>query len=274
MKIFFISATILGGVLILFVPIAASDQAHDTTIRINGYTPGVTPFISHLSLTASNTTVLKSIQFTIVPKPGSVSRPLSATYANYYLVDRGLENTQTGQIDLPVYGLYDGYANTVTLTYRFFDGSSKQANFAIGTASFNNPCEYEHPTFLQPRTSTALSYDYIMVKTGCSNFAPTIIDTDGALRWVGTTNLSIDTATFFDNAAYLAYNSQLYRIELDGTFTMVSDYRNVGVRYFHHNIDRGKVGLILDANTQDYFESVNIEVDPNSGAVLKTWNLA
>ena len=36
--------------------------------------------------------------------------------------------------------------------------------------------------------------------------------------------------------------------------------------YFHHNIDRGKVGIILDANTASYYESVDIEVDAHSGA--------
>ena len=146
MNIRSISIVLFAAVFILFCPIAGSDQAHDTTIRITGQTPGATPFISKLSLTASNTTVLKSIQFTIDPKPSSVTRPISATYANYYLIDRGFENPQTGEIVLPVYGLYDGYANTVTLTYRFFDGSSKQANITIATATFNDPCGYKNPT--------------------------------------------------------------------------------------------------------------------------------
>jgi len=274
MKILSIPSTIVAGVLILFSPIAGSNQADDTTIRINGYTPGVTPFISNVSLTASDTTVLKEIQFKIVPKPGFASRPLSATYANYYLIDRGFENEQTGEITLPVYGLYDGYANTVTLTYRFMDGSSKQANITITTASFNDLCGYKNPTFLQYRTSPSLSYDYIIVKGGCSNFVPAIVDTDGALRWVGTTGFVTNTSGFFDNGVYLPNGSQLYRIELDGTFISIGDYADIGVTYFHHNIDAGKVGVILEANTASYFESFVLEVDAHSGAVLKTWNLA
>ena len=255
-----------------FVPFAGSNQADDTTITINGYTPGVTPFISKLSLTASNTAVLQSIQFTITPKPGSVTRPLSGTYANYYLVDRGFENRQTGEITLPVYGLYDGYANTVTLTYRFFDGSSKQANTRITTTSFNDPCGYKNPTFLQHRTNASLSYDYIMVKGGCSNFSPAILDTDSALRWVGTTGLSSPITTFFDNAVYLAEGPKLYRNELDGSFTLLGDYSSIGVTNFHHNNDHGKVGMILEADTPAAFESVIIEVDA-SGNVLKQWNM-
>ncbi|HEY5445996.1 MAG TPA: aryl-sulfate sulfotransferase, partial [Pyrinomonadaceae bacterium] len=194
------------------------------------------------------------------------------TYSNDYLVDRGFENPQTGEIILPVYGLYDGYANVVGLTYRFLDGSSKRANITIRTATFNDPCGYDHPTYLQHRTR-ALSYDYILVKGGCSDFSPAIVDTDGALRWVGTAGFSSNAAGFFDNAVYLAHGTKLYRIDLDGAFTEVGDYSGIGITFFHHNIDTGKVGIILDANTTTHYNSVNIEVDA-SGRVLKTWNLA
>src|SRR5436190_7016686 len=243
MKTLLASVVIAVGLFILIVPFAVSNQADDTIMRIVGYTPGATPFISNLHLTASDTSVLKSIQFKIVPKPGSVTRPLSATYANYYLIDRGFENQQTGDIVLPVYGLYDGYNNTVTLTYSFFDGSSKQANFTVNTATFNDFCGYKNPTFLQHRSSAALSYDYILVKGGCSSFSPAIVDTDGALRWVGTSGYSNTPAAFFANGAYLPAGPQLYRMELDGAVTLVGNYSDIGVTFFHHNIDSGKTGL-------------------------------
>ena len=137
---------IVAGALFVFPHAARANQADDTTIVFHGYSPGVTPFISNVHLTASNTTVLKDIQFTIHPKPGSVTRPLSGTYVNYYLVDRGFENPQTGEITLPVYGLYDGSTNPVTLTYRFVDGSSRQADIMITTAPYDDLCGYKNPT--------------------------------------------------------------------------------------------------------------------------------
>src|SRR4026208_936956 len=143
--------SLVVAVVMVFVPFADGNQAGDTTIRITGQTAGASPFISKVSLAVSNTTVLKNIQFTITPKPGSVTRPLSGTYANSYLIDRGFENAQTGEVVLPVYGLYDGYNNTVRLTYRFMDGSSKQANMRIPTAAFNDPCGYKNPIILQRR---------------------------------------------------------------------------------------------------------------------------
>src|SRR5262249_41181334 len=243
-------------------------------ITIIAKTPGPTPFINQLTLVASDTTVLRSVQFTIAPKPGSVTRPLSGTYSNAYLLSRGYLLPTTGQIFLPVYGLYAGYANNVTLTYHFLDGSSKNATTTITTPAYDDPCQFNIPTVLQPRsTSTSLSYDYIMVKGHCSHSSPTILDTDSAVRWIGAANISDITSTFFDNAVYQAAGRSLYRLDLDGTVTLLHDYIDIGVTFFHHNIDRGKFGLILDANTSSYFESTNIEVDP-AGNVLKIWNLA
>ena len=265
------SLIIIGAVFMVLTHLAGATQADDTTITITGHTAGATPFISKLTLDVSNTSVLKSIQFAIDPKPGSVTRPLSGTYSNGYLVSRGFAHPP--EIILPVYGLYDGYANIVRLTYRFLDGSSKQAVTSITTARFDDPCGYKNPTFLQNRTSASSSYDYIMVKGGCSNFSPAIIDTDGALRWVGTAGHSSFITTFFDNAIYLARGSHLYRIELDGTVTLIGDYSDRGISYFHHNIDPGKVGLILEAVTPSQHESTVIEVDASSGNVLKTWKL-
>ena len=278
MKIRFISVAIVAGLFSLFVPFAESNQAGDTTITINGHTPGVTPFISNVSLTASNTTDLKSIQFTIAPKQGSVIRPLSGTYANYYLVNQGFENPQTGEIMLPVYGLYAGRTNTVTLTYRFKDGSSKQANTTITTATFDDECGHSNPTLLQPRTdSTDLSYDYIFISNGgCGNNSPVIIDTDSEIRWVSPTSLApvfSGSSLFINNAVYETQGATLRRVDLDGRISVLGDYSSQGVENFHHNTDPGKTGVILEADTTTYFESVVMEVD-FFGNLLKTWNLA
>ena len=77
-------------VFMIFSHLAGASQADDTTITITDKTAGVTPFISKLTLQVSNTAVLKSIQFAIDPKPGSVTRPLSGTYANQYLLKPGV----------------------------------------------------------------------------------------------------------------------------------------------------------------------------------------
>ena len=269
------TALLVASLLTFSAWSAFATQADDTTITITGQTDGPTPFISQLSLAASDTSVLKSIQFTIAPKPGSVTRPLSGTYSQDYMISRGYFVPPSTDIFLPVYGLYDGFTNTVTLTYRFLDGSSKTDSMTVTTATFTDPgCGYKTPTILQARTdSTDLSYDYIMIKGRCDDFSPAVIDTDGEVRWVGSAGISDISATFYDNAFYIAEGTSLYRLDLDGAVTFLRNYSDIGVTFLHHTIDRGKDGLILDANTTSYFESTNIEVD-GLGNVLRTWDLA
>ncbi len=257
---------------------AFATQADDTTITITGQTAGPTPFISQLSLTASDTSVLKSIQFTVAAKPGSVVRPLSGTYSQDYMIDRGYFVPPSTDIFLPVYGLFDGFTNTVTLTYSFLDGSSKTDSATITTAAFDDQgCGYKNPTVLQARTaSESLSYDYFFIRSGCGDYSPVILDTDGELRWVSTMgipNALTASSVFWEGAAYEANGSTLSRVDLDGTITPLGDYSSEGVTAFHHNIDPGKVGLLLEADTVDYFESVVMEID-TAGTLLKTWNLA
>jgi len=271
------SIIIIGAVFMVLTHLAGANQADDTTITITGHTAGVTPFISKLTLAVSNTTVLKSIQFAIDPKPGSVTQPLSGTYANFYLVGRGFEHAP--EVILPVYGLYAGYTNIVRLTYRFMDGSSKQDVTAVTTATFDDQgCGYNNPTRLQPRTdSTHLSYDYIFDSSACGTFSPVILDSDGALRWVSplpTMNALFAASTFFDNAVYRTQGSQLFRIELDGAISLVADYSNLGVLHLHHNIDRGKTGLLIEPDTTSYFESIILEINSSDGSVLDTFNMA
>src|SRR5258705_9476045 len=270
------SLIVVGTVFMVVSHLAGASYADDTTIRITGFTAGVTPFNGRLALDVSNTSVLKSIQFTIDPKPGSVTRPLSGTYSNNYLVSRGFENPHTGDVLLPVYGLYAGRANIVRLTYLFVDGSSKQNQTTIRTATFNDEgCGYNNPTRLQPRTnSTQLSYDYIFDRSACGDFSPVILDSDGALRWVSplSTMGALNAAsTFFDNAVYVTQGAQLWRIEFDGTALVFADYSNsnIGVEYFYHNIDPGKTGLFLEPDTTTYFECIILEVDKDDGHLLK-----
>jgi len=268
---------VVGAVFMAFTHLAGANQADDTTIRITGHTAGAKPFISRLTLNVSNTAVLKSIQFTIDPKPGSVTRPLSGTYSNDYLVSRGFEHPP--EIILPVYGLYAGYANIVRLTYRFMDGSSKQAVTSIRTATFDDQgCDYNNPTKIQSRThNTHLSYDYIFDRSSCGDFSPVILDSDGALRWVSTLLKPTDlfaSSIFFDNAIYVTLRSQLFRVELDGEVSLLADYSDIGVVGLHHNIDVGKTGLLIEPDTTSYFESTFLEVDSSNGRVLKTFNMA
>src|SRR3712207_5288184 len=92
---------------------AAATQADDTTIDITAQNAGASPFIAKLTLSTDNLSVLERLQFTIAPKAGSVTRPLSGTYARTCLNSRGFVNASAGELTLPVFGLYDSYMNHV-----------------------------------------------------------------------------------------------------------------------------------------------------------------
>ncbi len=172
---------------------------------------------------------------------------------------------------LPVFGLYANYLNTVYLTYSFSDGSTQRQFVSVPTLPFIDPCGFNNRTVIQARTSsTDLSYDYMMLKNHCGIFSPTIMDTDGEIRWVGTAGVADFPSTLFQNAIYLGNGPSLYRIEFDGATTVVANY--AGGINFHHNVDYGKRGIILDEDVPGKLESTNAEVDAQ-GNVLKVWDL-
>src|SRR5205807_7290047 len=104
---------------IKFSPVSSSAM-------ITGQSAGATPFIAQINATVSPANSLKSVQFTITPKPGSVTRPISATYTANYLQSRNYLDTGTGAAIIPVFGLYANSSNTVVLNFFFTDGSSQQ----------------------------------------------------------------------------------------------------------------------------------------------------
>ena len=129
---------------------------------------GPTPFISFLFLTPDLSAGIKSVQFTIVPKPGSVTRPVSVTYSKSYLQNRGFISGQVPEIMLPVFGLYANYLNTVLLTYSFSNGSTQQQIVLVPTVAFSDPCGFNDRIVIQARTTAKdLSYDYILAKNAC-----------------------------------------------------------------------------------------------------------
>ena len=204
---------IAARVLIETLQSSRATQADDTSIVFVSKVGGVSPFIRHLNFVVSPIANLKSVQFTVQPKPGSVTRPISATYSSGYLSSRGYLDS-AGNLKVPVFGLYDGVTNSVTLSYVFRDNSSKQSLFSLVTGAFSDPCGYKQGTVVKARTlSTSLSYDFMLLKNSCSDFSPALMDTDGALRWVGTAGISSTPSAFFDNAIYLRTGSQLIRIE-------------------------------------------------------------
>ena len=251
-------------------------EARGAVVTINGQNPGPTPFISLLSLTVSDAAALEQIDFKIYPKPASSTRAVYARYSKTYLQARGLLDPATGQITLPVFGLYANYSNRVVLLSTFVDQSFQRDTVGVLTPVWNDRANvYKNPTVVQPRIpNTSLSYDFVLLR----NFAtptnpPIILDTDGEVRWVGRPGLASPSAIFFDQGIYVYSGSSLVRLEFDGTFSAVANYASQGVTGFHHNFDQGKTGILIEAQTTAQVASVIFEVNA-AGAILKRWDFA
>ncbi len=252
---------------------------------LGGYAlSGNSCFIATVTLQQIAASSLTSISFSITPKSGSTTTPISATYTKANLMSRGLLNSTDGTVALPIFGLYASpTTNTNMVVITVLNGSTAVTlPLAITTNVWGDDGGlYTDPTVTTPRDNAiALGFSYFMMKEWCLGRSPVVVDTDGEVRWYGTQSGSATmTSSFFENGFYLGLGSQLWRNELDGSTVFVRDYsgvpvNNVGVvtSIQHHNIDPGKNGLLLEVITSEYTESTILEVD-TAGNVLETFSL-
>jgi arylsulfate sulfotransferase len=254
-------------------------------VSVVAFGPGKTPFINLVRLKMAGTGLLADITFTIAPKPGSVTRPVSARYSSAYLTQHGFLDATNGAITVPVFGLYQGFKNSVQIVVALADGTSQDIPLELTSPHYVSGV-YDHPAVvMQARTTdTTLSYDFMELKSFINPHSPTIVDTDGEIRWVGTSDTSSMESIFLDNSFFVTTLSSadtvpggtgttILRNEFDGSTSVVADYAADGVTTFHHNFDFGKTGILAGVTTADYLESTVMEVTTN-GQILHTWNLA
>jgi arylsulfate sulfotransferase len=240
--------------------------------------PGVTPFIQLVSFRGTSLAKLAGVEFTIAPKPGSVSKAVDVFYSIAALTQREYLSFDLDVLTLPVFGLYSGYNNQVSVQMQFQDGSAQTLPVSVPTASYVDPSGiYASPTFVQPRAAgSALGFDFFYMKSAIGS--PVVVDTDGAIRWVvpGVTDA---TSTTFQNGEFVigsATAPTVYRLQLDGTMTQ-STVAAPTYLEFHHNIDPGNRGMFAEFNAEiDGVENVMAtvaEID-DTGSILNHWDLA
>ena len=232
----------------------------------------MTPFISIVHLVGKDLDAVQSISYSIAPKPGSVSKPVKVTYTLDALDDRG--RVISGEVLLPVFGLYAGYANAVSLNLSFDDGSTQTISETLTTAAYTDPNGvYDMPVFVKQRAAgSALDFDFFAMKSGFGT--PVIVDTDGAIRWVGAIDRSHISSVFADNGFLVGSQGAriVWRAELDGTETRWTSAPSV-YRRFHHNMEVGKSGFLGELSSDTDLQSTIAEFS-KSGGFYKIWNFA
>lgn len=247
-------------------------------IAIADSQPGATPFISFVTLRGVYLDELTSVDYVIEPKPGTVSKPVAVQFSVEALKKRTYMTARSGVATLPIFGLYADYYNDVQLKLTFKDGSLQNLSTEILTGPYADPTGiYGTQTILTPRVAgSPLDFDFFVMKSTVGT--PVVMDTDGNMRWATTGVSSANSTIFQDNAFFIgaADSKKLQRIELDGS-SRTTEVISQSYYQFHHNIDPGKQGLLIEVdaiiNGETHIESILAEISP-SGVVLKEWDLA
>ncbi len=241
------------------------------TFSVVSSAPGRTPFISFVELSAPSLDSLQSVGYVVQPKAGSASKPVSVTYTLERLQSRGYVSGST--ITLPVFGLYAGFSNTLEIELQFNGQFSQTLPFEIATAPYADPLGiYNHPNILIARApGSSLGFDFFALK---SRIGPVVVlDTDGVIRWVGSGEGT--AAILFENGGFVIgseHSGEFGRNELDGTATS-SSILDSNVVNFHHNINPGKRGVLVEFDTTAGVEATVADMGP-SGFIFQTWDMA
>ncbi|MGT4067660.1 UNVERIFIED_CONTAM: aryl-sulfate sulfotransferase [Aeromonas hydrophila] len=235
-------------------------------------------FISALDLTGLDSKSIKNISFTIKPKVNGYAKPVTATYDWQYIAANGLYDAPSRRIQLPIFGLYSAYTNEVTVNIQFVDASQYAFQKSITTAVYVDSIGIYDDVGINIKPSATPTYSYFYLKG--SKKSPIIMDIDGEVRWDADINRASGSSVFLNNTFLtgstknkavdtLSLYGKMDSFTVDGT-AMGSD------AYFHHNIDQGKTGVLieLDGTTSGALkiESFLSEID-SKGRIIKEWDL-
>jgi arylsulfate sulfotransferase len=222
-------------------PNVAGQQAWASNISISNNQPGASPFINFVSLTGNRMANLAAVEFSIAPKPDSVSKPVDVRYAIAGLVARGYASLADNRVDVPIFGLYAGYANQVSLWLQFKDGSTLPFTINLITAPYADSTGlYDKPTIIKQRVAgSALGLDFFYMKSAVGS--PVVVDTDAEIRWVVLSAPNSSSSTYQDGEFVIgdAGAPTVYRLQLGGTIAQ-GPLQSATYTMFHHNIDPGK----------------------------------
>lgn len=238
----------------------------------------VSPFISFVQLHPVELSRITGVQYTIAPKPGSMSKPVHVEYSLAALAARGYLSGSA--LTVPVFGLYAGYQNQVLLQLERISGAPAPVQVVIDAPPYVDPTGiYTRPNILTRRSlGSALGFDFIAVKSGLG--APVILDTDGEVRWVAPGVSNAMSSTFAGDAFIIGDDGHptVYQLRLDGSLTGGGLPSNFYTD-FNHDIDPGKQGFLAEVDAASagvsQIESNVIEFQNSSSvAIPNHWDLA
>jgi arylsulfate sulfotransferase len=250
-------------------------ESHASVIE---QTPGTTPFIMKLTLFVEHFDDLRTVSYTIAPKPGTHAKPVSVSFERSWLEREADYNNFYRRLTIPVFGLYANYHNDVSVSLGFNDGSLHTERVAMDSAAYTEPAAfYDSPTIKTPRgADDASGVDFIAIHNGITT--PVVIDTDGNLRWVGRGVDTSISAIFTGTAFYVGSLGAptLFRVNLNGTWIPIP-LASPSFTDFHHDLTPGKTGYLAEVDAFDNgvqkIETILAEITAD-GQVLRQWDMA
>ncbi len=260
----------------------AEQFTYDPATQVIEDDPHTSVFISALNLAGLDTSKIKNISFHIRTKDGNFAKPVSATYDWNYLSSNGLYNTANNNVQIPIFGLYSDYLNELTIDIQYIDDSIYSFQKMITAATYVDSMGIYDNANISIKPTATPSYSYFYMKSRLKN--PIIMDIDGEIRWDAETKQDSMASVFMNNMFIIGRPVMSLNGATIDTVSLYGKSDSVGVNntdmgsdaYFHHNIDLGKTGMLieLDGTTDGVFktESFLSEID-ETGNVIKEWDL-
>lgn len=224
--------------------------------------------------------LVRSVAFKIEPKFGTVAEPFGGVFSASYFKNNGYDKATS--IVVPVYGMYSNYDNTIDFKITFNDGSVasfKKALYVPEYKNLNHKLE-KLDTTDQIEGGNKVSFSYFAMQSKTSQ-GMVIADVDGNIRWVFNEleqdKVANRSGLFFNGEFVRQRKSDLVIQTLTGVQRVVPIKTNIERMYPNHEISIGKTGIFtcisgyIDGVRKR--ESVVIEVNPNTGEVIHTWDL-
>ena len=257
---------------VILVRSSLADNNPISSMQVEENDENISVFISSLNIDIDSS-LIKQISFEVEPKTNAASDPFKVSYL--------IENlaTENGIIKLPIYALYDNYENTLNLSFKFNDNSVNNLSIKVSSGAFKDARNvYDNVETIQSSESiNKTSYSYIFLKSAVRG--PVIMDIDGSIRWVGSEDYDSSNSTYLDGIFYTTLNNNFITHSLADNKTQqpiyqpseYSDYTGIST---HHNIEKGKSGLLIQITAYKdeikRIESVIWEID-FFGNVIKEW---
>lgn len=183
---------------------------------------------------------------------------------------------------IPIYGLYPEYKNTIEITLEYADGTSETKNIEINTKSL--PKDFQSIEVITSDKEELEDGLIFTVGSMANSIYPMAIDKNGEVRWYLDNNSlgitgpirRLENGNIIINSDNMIaapyYTNGFYEISMFGKINKFNT-----VNGLHHDVvelpDNNFLALANNPNKSDVVEDYIVKIDRNTNEVIKSWDL-